>query len=146
MFLVTAYLLALTLARAEPIEAQNYWKKTCRQISAEFRDRLPVPYHQYANVEAIKCTDPTYFHVWPVKKDNIHVVVVNLFYHEKIPVRARALEMLERYDCSKENTCKLLVQMIDDHIKSAGMKQPDEWTRKFFDRVRAVQLKAKSRL
>jgi hypothetical protein len=143
MFLGAAYLLALSLARAEPIEAFNDWKRICRGISAEFRDYLPVPYHPYANREAIKCTDPTYFHVWPVKKDNLHIVIVNLFYHEKIPVRERALEMLERYDCAKENTCNLLVRLIDDHIKSAGTKQPEEWTRKFFDRVRAVQLKAK---
>ncbi|MBI3556763.1 MAG: hypothetical protein HY074_10910 [Deltaproteobacteria bacterium] len=118
-------------------EQYNLWKVRCYELSELFEKKLQFhPYHPMANHDADRCssTNPD-FH-WDADKKNMHILVANFFYHYDIEVRRRALDMLESYHCERDNNCRKLARLFDQHISSSLSIQSPEWKTELHQRAR----------
>jgi len=111
------WILLFTLAFPAAAKTVN-----CRDIGAKMREKLTVPYKDFADENLKSCVE-----VREVNSRNLPLFIAAMFYYESLDIRKMALTKLEKYECEDKMACGELYMMLDGQIKAATMNQPKGW-------------------
>lgn len=107
--LVLVLLAGSFFANATP---ESKYRQECALTSKEFRKNLP------SGFTTVWCAEDKRKDFGKMGPDVIHAIIVAAFYEKRMDRRISAMNLLESYDCSSLEDCKVFHHLLDWGIKS----------------------------